>query len=577
MLLALLATGLEGVNYVLLVPTIHALIGRDANLVRQAPYFKNFIGWIPSQITISGPRLLIFLIGFIFAVMLLKIFLQMVFNMSVMSQTKRFSIRLRFLIYERYLYFGKLFFDRNHQAHLQQILINHPRQIAQSLRVLHQTFYSTAMLVVSLAIMARISWVLTLITIIVWPILNFSIGGLIRQIRNSSVLFASANANLAKRVSNSLSCILLIKTSSSEEREKKQSAAASEVVEKMAVNIEKKQFLIGPIQEASGLVLIFLLMSLMACTLVDKNYGHIAAYLVFFIILRRSTSTLGSFSQIGSSIASMRGMLGEIDEIFSDNNKFYVADGDKDFGVLQNEICFKCLSFEYPGGARVLKEVSFEVKKGQMTALVGPTGAGKTTLIHLLMRFYESPKGTIFADGRDIRDFSLKSYYGRVAFISQDPLLFNETIRFNLTYGLETEASEEDVVTALKQARLYDLVMKFPQRLDTRVGDRGIRLSGGERQRLSIARALLRRTEILILDEATSALDSETEQLIQAAIKEVVRGKTTLVVAHRFSTIRDANHLVVLDEGVVVQAGTLNKLLIEKGLFSRLWKAQKFD
>jgi len=268
--------------------------------------------------------------------------------------------------------------------------------------------------------------------------------------------------------------------------------------------------------------------------------------------------------------------LEDLENLFLNEEKFLIPQGTKKFEGVQKEIRFDRVSFEYPGRQPALKQVSFSMKKGQVTALVGPTGSGKTTLAHLLMRFYDCPPGTILVDEEDLRQFDLKSFHKKVAFISQELFLFNDTIRFNLNYGLEEPATEKDMNEALRQARLDLFVERLPQQMDTTLGDRGLRLSGGEKQRLSIARALLRKADILIFDEATSSLDSETEQLIQEAIRETVRGKTTLVVAHRFSTIRDAQHIVVLDKGSVVQTGTLEDLLKTSGVFSTLWKAQSF-
>ena len=574
--LALFAPVLEGINYALLIPTIHAFIAGGAEPIHQAPYLGVLIQQLPSVITDSNFNLIALLIGVIFLAALLKNVLDVALRVSVMAQTQRFTNQLRFLIFERFLCCGKSFFDEHHLGNLQNILMNYPLQIAKSFKALHQIFYSGVTLAVNLLILASISWKFTMAAALVWPFLNLPIRHILHQVRVASVRLITANAALAKKISNSLSCMTLIKACSSEEMEKEKFKKPNQAANQASTFVERKKFLIDPFHEISGLVMIFILMGLMARDLTGKSSAHVAAYFVFFLVLRRSTALFGSISRVRAVFASMCGTLVELEEVFSSENKFYVTEGDKVWSGLQNEIRFERVNFEYPSRTRVLKNVSFEVKKGRMTALVGPTGAGKTTLLHLLMRFYESPPGSILADGQDLRDFSLRSYHDRVAFISQDPLLFNDTIRFNLIYGLATEPSEEKVITILKQARCYDFTTKLPEGLDTVIGDRGSRLSKGERQRLSIARALLRNAEVLVLDEATSALDSETERLIQEALMEAIHGKTTLVVAHRFSTIRHADHIVVLDNGCVVETGTLQHLLEAKGLFWRLWEAQRF-
>jgi ABC-type multidrug transport system fused ATPase/permease subunit len=231
--------------------------------------------------------------------------------------------------------------------------------------------------------------------------------------------------------------------------------------------------------------------------------------------------------------------------------------------------------FGYKEGRDVLRGLSFTVEKGTVTALVGPTGAGKTTIISLLLRYYDCPPETVFLDDTDIRDFTSASLRSHMAFVSQETLLFHDTLRANITYGLGSVPEDrlEDVVT---RARLRDFVRSLPQGLDTLIGDRGVKLSGGEKQRVSIARALLKGADILILDEATSSLDSKTEKLIQEAIEEAIRGKTAIVIAHRLSTIRNADKIVVIEDGRCVEEGRLEELLAKKGRFAEYWEEQKF-
>ena len=268
-------------------------------------------------------------------------------------------------------------------------------------------------------------------------------------------------------------------------------------------------------------------------------------------------------------------MKGAVLEIFNEEGKYFVRGGATTFPGLQHSINFKNLTFSYFDDRQVLQGVSFDVQKGKMTAIVGPTGGGKSTLISLLMRYYDCPPSTLFIDGTDIREFTLESYLGRVALVSQETLLLHDTLRYNITYGLH-DVSEERLQEALKRARLQDFIGKLPQGLDTLIGDRGVRLSGGEKQRVSIARALLKNAEILILDEATSSLDSRTEALIQEAIDDAVSGRTSIVIAHRLSTIKHADKIIVVDEGRIAEQGMLQELLEKEGAFFALWEQQRF-
>jgi subfamily B ATP-binding cassette protein MsbA len=245
------------------------------------------------------------------------------------------------------------------------------------------------------------------------------------------------------------------------------------------------------------------------------------------------------------------------------------------FESFNDKIVFDKVSFQYePDHRYILKDISFEVKKGEIAALVGPSGAGKTTLVDLIPRFYEVTEGAIFIDGIDIRDYDLKSLRNHIGIVTQDPILFNDTIRNNISYGMEN-ASFEEIVNAAKAANAHDFILNLPNGYDTIIGERGLKLSGGQRQRISIARALLKNPPIMILDEATSALDSESEILVQGAIENLMKERTTFVIAHRLSTVRNANKVIVIDEGRIVQMGTHSELIQDtEGLYYRLYTLQ---
>jgi subfamily B ATP-binding cassette protein MsbA len=236
------------------------------------------------------------------------------------------------------------------------------------------------------------------------------------------------------------------------------------------------------------------------------------------------------------------------------------------------EIVYRGVSCSYEGRP-ALKDIDLVVHRGEMVALVGPSGAGKTTLLNLIPRFYEFQQGTICIDGRDIREVTLESLRGQIGVVTQHTILFNETVRYNVVYG-RLGAGEGEIIAALKAAFAYDFVMALPQGLDTLIGEQGVRLSGGERQRLAIARALLKNPQILILDEATSSLDSEAEREVQRALDCLIQGRTTLVAAHRLSTVRNADRILVLAAGRIVGVGTHNSLLQQNSLYRRLYERQ---
>ena len=240
----------------------------------------------------------------------------------------------------------------------------------------------------------------------------------------------------------------------------------------------------------------------------------------------------------------------------------------------KGEIKFENVSFAYDPERQILKNVSFEVPAGKMVAIVGPSGAGKSTISRILFRFYELTGGRVSIDGQNISDVTQSSLRAAIGMVPQDTVLFNDTILYNIRYG-RPEASDAEVREAARLAQIHDFIMTLPQGYDSLVGERGLKLSGGEKQRVAIARTILKAPPILMLDEATSALDSHTEKEIQDALERVARERTSLVIAHRLSTVVHADNIIVLDHGEIVEQGTHLELLARGGLYASLWARQR--
>lgn len=299
--------------------------------------------------------------------------------------------------------------------------------------------------------------------------------------------------------------------------------------------------------------------------------GNLVAFLLYTLIVAGAVGTLtGLYSQVQEALGATRRIFELLDET-SD----LTEPGQAVIPQPKGEVRFEAVSFRYGdrGEVEVLRDISLVARPGEVIALVGPSGAGKSTLVSLIPRFYDPTAGRILLDGVDLRDWPLRALRAQIGIVPQETQLFSGTIRENIRYG-RPEATDDEVEAAARAANAHEFIATFPRGYDTVVGERGIKLSGGQRQRVAIARALLKNPRILILDEATSSLDSESEALVQEALVRLMRGRTTFVIAHRLSTVREADRILVLDDGKIVQEGTHEALLAQGGLYRDLYELQ---
>ena len=333
----------------------------------------------------------------------------------------------------------------------------------------------------------------------------------------------------------------------------------------------KRNLFLGPITEFIGAVAgIFLLYWGGRQVISSKmSFGTFAFFLACLLMLIRPFKKL---SQVNSINQQALAASNRIHEVLDTQPTVIESGKEKDLAKFSKEIEFRGVSFSYEE-QEVLSNINFRVKAGEIVAVVGPSGVGKSTLVDLIPRFYDPKKGDIFIDGINIRDVSLKSLRGQIGIVTQETILFNDTIKANIAYG-NPNVSMERIIQAAKRAYAHEFISNLTNGYDTIIGDRGIRLSGGERQRIAIARALLKDPSILLLDEATSQLDSASEKIVQEALDSLIINRTVFIVAHRLSTIRNAHRIVVLDKGRIKEEGAHEELLQKKGLYYRLYQSQ---
>jgi len=301
----------------------------------------------------------------------------------------------------------------------------------------------------------------------------------------------------------------------------------------------------------------------------QSNSSLTAGLFITYIVL--FTQIINPSKNISTAVSNYRRGLSALDRIYDilDAEEVITQSVDsKPVSTFNKELVLENVSFSYDH-TEVLKNISFKIKKGQIVALVGHSGSGKSTLADLLPRFYDVSSGEIKIDGTNIKDFIIDDLRSLFGLVSQDIVLFNDSIFNNIAFGLKN-VSREEVVNAARTANAYNFIMELPDNFETNIGDRGLSLSGGERQRISIARAVLRNAPILILDEATSAMDTESEKLVQHALDNVMQNRTSLVIAHRLTTIQHADLIIVIDDGKIVESGTHRELIAQHGLYTKL-------
>jgi subfamily B ATP-binding cassette protein MsbA len=436
-----------------------------------------------------------------------------------------------------------------------------------------RSIWSTAQVVSTIAIMFAVSWKLSLASLVVVPLTVLSLQPVLRKLRKGYRRMGNEQGEITSMVQEVVSGIRLIKSYGAESREEQRFVTRNAAFAKGYVRIGRLALMSGPVTETLGAVMAVAILWFGArLVLVEKSLDG-ALLVTFLIWVMRLLQPLKQLSQVPSAAQQSLASAERIFEVLDAPTETAADQGTITAPTFATSLEFERVSFAYGDDAPALSEVSFSARKGEVIALVGASGAGKSTLIDLLPRFLEPTSGRITLDGIDLRHITLESLRALTGIVSQDTVLFNDTVRANVAFG-RTQVTPAQLEAAARAANAMSFIEELPEGWDTNLGERGSRLSGGQRQRLAIARALLSDPPILILDEATSALDVESERLVQEAIDRLLAGRTVFVIAHRLATIQHADRILVLERGQLVEQGTHADLLARNGAYARLHAMQ---
>ena len=421
-------------------------------------------------------------------------------------------------------------------------------------------------------LMVNISWQLTVFSILYLPIVGLLIGTIVKRLRHPAQRGQERMGDMVSVMEESLSGVKAVKSYNAFSYIRNKFRTINAEMSNILISMARKQQLASPMSEFLGITAISVVL-VFGGSLVQSGAlmasGFVAYIAAFSQLTRPLRAFIDQFANINQGIAAGERVFSIMDAQSTVQDKADAVEM-KEF---KDKIEFRSVGFSYDDTREILHDISFEVRKGETVALVGPSGGGKSTLSELIPRFYDAERGEIYIDGRPITDYTQESLRAHMGIVSQETILFNDTIRNNIAMGRE-DITDEQVMAAAKVANAHDFIMQSEEGYNTNIGDRGTKLSGGQRQRLSIARAVLRNPEILILDEATSALDTESEKLVQEALTTLLEGRTSVVIAHRLSTIHNADRIIVIDAGRIAEQGTHAELMAKGGIYAKLIEMQ---
>ena len=572
-------------TYTMIIPIVGTLFseGYEFKPTYELPAFElneEFLNGVISYAytAIFGPEYMITkLLGLLSAILIVSNMLSNMFrylgSMTVETLRTRTLQNMRNRMFESTMAMNVGYFSEQRKGDIMSKITSDVMVVQFCITNTLQVAFREPFLIIGYCVlMVKISWELTVFSILYLPVVGLVIGSIVKRLRHPAQRGQERMGDLVSVMEESLTGVKAVKSYNAFDYIRDKFRAINREMSNILLSMARKQQLASPMSEFLGITAISVVL-VFGGSLVMNNAitasGFVAYIAAFSQLTRPLRSFIDQFANINQGIAAGERIFSIIDAKSSIEDKPNAVMLDE----FNDKIEFRNVKFSYDGQREILHNISFEVHKGETVALVGPSGGGKSTLSELIPRFYDPDSGEIWVDGRPLQEYNQQSVRDHMGIVSQETILFNDSIRNNIAMGRQS-ATDEQIEAAARVANAHDFIMQTENGYDTNIGDRGMKLSGGQRQRLSIARAVLKNPEILILDEATSALDTESEKLVQEALTSLLEGRTSVVIAHRLSTIHNADRIIVIDAGRIAEQGTHSELMERGGIYAKLIEMQ---
>jgi ATP-binding cassette, subfamily B, bacterial MsbA len=573
---SIVAAALDAFAFSLLIPFLNALFGTSQLIPLNKGLIttvqQKTIGWLLEGRSEMGALLVVI------AVITLTVVVKNVFiwvgGQLGASLQEHVTRDLRDAVYGHLTRLPLGYFTRTKAGHtIARVLSDTEQTKAVVTELITRTIQNAAQIVTTVVVLAMISWQLTVLSLVIAPLLTVALQPLLRRLRRGHRRLRNDYGEMASVLQEVIGGIRLVKSFRGEQYEERRFVEASGRYSAGMTRMSRISLLSGPLTEIIGTSIAVLVLWIGARQVLLSRTLTGSDLITFMILVMRLLPPLKQLSQMPATAQQSLAAAERLFDVLDRPTEAQLDPGQTVVSQLRDGITFDRVSFAYDGEP-VLTDITFTANKGQIIALVGASGAGKSTLVDLIPRFYEPTAGRILLDDVDTREITLTSLRSLIGIVSQDTILFNDTVLNNIAYGASGRYTRAQVEAAARAANAHGFISELPDGYDTILGERGTRLSGGQRQRIAIARALLTDPPILILDEATSALDTESERLVQEAIERLLEGRTVFVIAHRLSTVHHADRILVLERGRIVERGSHQELIERRGAYHRLHALQ---